>query len=478
MDEETAAAIAAAAAAAIPSPPKSATPANHYGTNAFLISTLPGSGFDPADIVVMKGLGAAPGIRRGSEPLSSAAPAAIPPSPGMLSGSALTAALSTDIQAAIRALQEKMRSGAVASTSMAAGGGDCSVPATRFLPPGVANTAAAYAAAAATAAGVNITSAPAPSKPRAVDDEEDEDEPGGIKRESRQQLLERFASASRLQIGAPKVFKKERAPAPPPPVYDESTAAEALPSAHATVPLDPVVAAAEEYAASLGGGKPCGASAYDALMEEPSFDELEELELAMDAPAQSPKSEHAGESMSAPPPPPPPPRGRGGVAPPPSEWPVSLKRWVERCFLMCRTSIERTRMQVQVKEVIDDAAAEGEVFTREWEQAPVPSRDTNKDRRRVQAARGVHAVEIPKQRRSPSPEARKRADHGRERERGRPGERGRPEDRGRPDDRRRRDRSPDRRREREFDRKRDRERDRDFDRGRDKRRAPPDRRRH
>jgi len=463
MDEETAAAIAAAAAAAAPSPPKAApsTPANHYGTNAFSTSTMPTSAFESADIVVVKGLGAAPGIRRssGSE-LPPTALAAVPMSPGLLTGSALTAALSTDIQTAIRALQQKMSSGAAASTSMAMGT-ESGVNTSRFLPPGVANTAAAYAAAAAAAAGVTAVPAHAPSKPRDVeDDDEDGDEPGSAKRESRQQLLERFASASRLQIGAPKVFKKERAPAAAPPMYEDSTADEPPPSASTTVPFDPIVAAAEEYAASLCGGKLGSASA--AVMEEPSFDELEELEAAAASPAHVAENEPAGRGATVPPPPPPPPRGRGGAAPPPAEWPITLKRWVERCFLMCRTSIERTKMQAQVKEVIDDAAAEGEVFTREWELAPVPSRDSHKDRRRVQVARSVHAVERPNEGRSLSPDGRRgRGDRGRERERGRP------------DDRRRGDRSPDRRRERDFDRRRD----RDYDRGHDRRRIP-DRRRY
>ena len=69
-------------------------------------------------------------------------------------------------------------------------------------------------------------------------------------------------------------------------------------------------------------------------------------------------------------------------APPPHLWPPGLKRWVEKCFAGCRTSLERAAMQKQVKACVDEAASKGEFHTKDWEREPLPKRDTSHDRKR------------------------------------------------------------------------------------------------
>ena len=69
-------------------------------------------------------------------------------------------------------------------------------------------------------------------------------------------------------------------------------------------------------------------------------------------------------------------------APPPHLWPPGLKRWVEKCFAGCRTSLERAAMQKQVKACVDEAASRGEFHTKDWESEPLPKRDTSHDRKR------------------------------------------------------------------------------------------------
>ena len=68
-------------------------------------------------------------------------------------------------------------------------------------------------------------------------------------------------------------------------------------------------------------------------------------------------------------------------APPPHLWPPGIKRWVEKCFAGCRTSLERAAMQKQVKACVE-AASKGEFHTKDWEREPLPKRDTSHDRKR------------------------------------------------------------------------------------------------
>mmetsp|Transcript_44447 Transcript_44447/g.142875 ORF Transcript_44447/g.142875 Transcript_44447/m.142875 type:complete len:99 (+) Transcript_44447:392-688(+) len=47
-------------------------------------------------------------------------------------------------------------------------------------------------------------------------------------------------------------------------------------------------------------------------------------------------------------------------------------------------------MQLTVKELIDAAAADGEIHSRDWEREPMPSRDTPRDRKRGQLGGGSY----------------------------------------------------------------------------------------
>ena len=120
-------------------------------------------------------------------------------------------------------------------------------------------------------------------------------------------------------------------------------------------------------------------------------------------------------------------------APPPAQWPPPVRRWVEKCFSLCTTSLERTKMQTSIKAVVEAAAEDGVFHTRDWDRHPPPSRATPRDSKRVDLG-GRHV-------------------------------------RGYDDDaddyRRRRDDDDDRRRRRHDDRDRDRDRrrDRDWERG-------------
>ena len=119
-------------------------------------------------------------------------------------------------------------------------------------------------------------------------------------------------------------------------------------------------------------------------------------------------------------------------APPPAQWPPPVRRWVEKCFSLCTTSLERTKMQTSIKAVVEAAAEDGVFHTRDWDRHPPPSRATPRDSKRVDLG-GRHV-------------------------------RGYDDD---DDYRRRRDDDDDRRRRRHDDRDRDRDRrrDRDWERG-------------
>ena len=73
-----------------------------------------------------------------------------------------------------------------------------------------------------------------------------------------------------------------------------------------------------------------------------------------------------------------------GAAPAPHMWPASLKRWVERCFIGCRTSLERHAMQIRVKGLVDHAYHANTFDKKDWDREPVPSKDPKYDRKREQ----------------------------------------------------------------------------------------------
>ena len=63
--------------------------------------------------------------------------------------------------------------------------------------------------------------------------------------------------------------------------------------------------------------------------------------------------------------------------------PIELRRWVQKCFSLCRTSLERTAMQRRVTDIMEEAVRNGDFEKRAWSNEPTPSRDSNRDRKRA-----------------------------------------------------------------------------------------------
>lgn len=61
------------------------------------------------------------------------------------------------------------------------------------------------------------------------------------------------------------------------------------------------------------------------------------------------------------------------AAPPPVEWPLTLKKYVERCFTECRAATDRTRTEEYLKQLIATVAADGRVASHNWDTHPLPS---------------------------------------------------------------------------------------------------------
>ena len=166
--------------------------------------------------------------------------------------------------------------------------------------------------------------------------------------------MARFAERSSLNIGAPKVFKKERAQEEALPGYDDGAAAAPAP------PPPPVATAAD--AALAAAQAAAGAAEVAALGARNLVAQLEREKVAaaeMGAPRVSAK------------------------APPPAQWPPPVRRWVEKCFSLCTTSLERTKMQTSIKAVVEAAAEDGVFHTRDWDRHPPPSRATPRDSKRA-----------------------------------------------------------------------------------------------
>ncbi len=53
-------------------------------------------------------------------------------------------------------------------------------------------------------------------------------------------------------------------------------------------------------------------------------------------------------------------------------WPQSLRSWVERAFKAAKEDPNRVALQEALKQIISDAQAKGEVWTRDWDNVPLP----------------------------------------------------------------------------------------------------------
>lgn len=55
----------------------------------------------------------------------------------------------------------------------------------------------------------------------------------------------------------------------------------------------------------------------------------------------------------------------------PSDWPVAVKKYVEKCFRFCKPS-QRENLQAVLRLIIHDAQSKGELYSRPWSTLPVP----------------------------------------------------------------------------------------------------------
>lgn len=55
----------------------------------------------------------------------------------------------------------------------------------------------------------------------------------------------------------------------------------------------------------------------------------------------------------------------------PTDWPIGVKQYVERCFRFCKPS-QREVLQAALRLIIHDAQSKGELYSRSWETLPVP----------------------------------------------------------------------------------------------------------
>mmetsp|Transcript_22383 Transcript_22383/g.62057 ORF Transcript_22383/g.62057 Transcript_22383/m.62057 type:complete len:806 (-) Transcript_22383:370-2787(-) len=72
-----------------------------------------------------------------------------------------------------------------------------------------------------------------------------------------------------------------------------------------------------------------------------------------------------------------------------ANWPPSLRNYVERAFIRCKTPQNRKQIEVLLKQFINQAETQGELWSRNWETAPLPQLGNSQVevQKAVQAAR-------------------------------------------------------------------------------------------
>nr|CAG4650875.1 EOG090X0431 [Simocephalus serrulatus]SVE94161.1 EOG090X0431 [Simocephalus serrulatus] len=57
----------------------------------------------------------------------------------------------------------------------------------------------------------------------------------------------------------------------------------------------------------------------------------------------------------------------------PTDWPDSLRRYTERCFAICQSSVEQDFVELILKGKISSASREGKAMTKDWDNEPLPN---------------------------------------------------------------------------------------------------------
>nr|SVE74105.1 EOG090X0431 [Daphnia barbata] len=57
----------------------------------------------------------------------------------------------------------------------------------------------------------------------------------------------------------------------------------------------------------------------------------------------------------------------------PVDWPDSLRRYVERCFAICKSSVDKDMVELILKGKITSATREGKALNKDWDNEPLPS---------------------------------------------------------------------------------------------------------
>nr|SVE76309.1 EOG090X0431 [Daphnia longispina] len=57
----------------------------------------------------------------------------------------------------------------------------------------------------------------------------------------------------------------------------------------------------------------------------------------------------------------------------PVDWPESLRRYVERCFAMCQSSVDKDLVELILKGKITSASREGKALSKDWDNEPLPN---------------------------------------------------------------------------------------------------------